>query len=299
MVSFRTRQDKIFDAVNIAIMVIILFLTAYPLYFVLIASISDPARVATGSIVLWPRGINFEGYKFIFSDPRIGNGYMNSILYAVGQTVISLLITLPAGYALARKDMKGRKVIMLFLIFTMYFSGGIIPFYILIRNLGLINNVFSLMLPNALSVFNVIIARTFFAQNLPDEMLESAQMDGCSNTRFFLRIAVPLSSALIAITILFNVVGNWNAFFHAMLFINDLDKYPLQLVLRKILILSSELANPMAQDWMSAEEAARAQYIADLLRYGLIVVAIAPLLILYPFIQKHFVRGVMVGSIKG
>jgi len=299
MVSFRTRQDKIFDAVNIAIMVIILFLTAYPLYFVLIASISDPARVATGSIVLWPRGINFEGYKFIFSDPRIGNGYMNSILYAVGQTVISLLITLPAGYALARKDMKGRKVIMLFLIFTMYFSGGIIPFYILIRNLGLINNVFSLMLPNALSVFNVIIARTFFAQNLPDEMLESAQMDGCSNTRFFLRIAVPLSPALIAITILFNVVGNWNAFFHAMLFINDLDKYPLQLVLRKILILSSNLANPMAQDWMSAEEAARAQYIADLLRYGLIVVAIAPLLIIYPFIQKHFVRGVMVGSIKG
>ena len=188
---------------------------------------------------------------------------------------------------------------MLYMVFTMYFSGGMIPFYILIRRLGLINSVFSLMLPNAVAVFNIIIARTFFIQNIPDEMLESAQMDGCTNTRFFFQIAIPLSRAVIAIMILFNVVQNWNAFFHALLFINDLAKYPLQLVLRKILILGQGMTSLDDLSWMTLEELTRRQFIADLLRYGIIVVAVAPLLILYPFIQKHFVRGIMVGSIKG
>ena len=299
MVDFRTRQDKAFDLVNVALLGVVLLITAYPVYFVIMASISDPSLVSTGNVVLWPRGINFEAYRYIFSDRRIMLGYRNSLLYAAGQMVISLLLTIPAAYALARKDMKGRSAIMLYFVFTMYFSGGMIPFYVLVRRIGLNNSVFALMLPNAVSVFNIIIARTFFIQNIPDEMLESAQMDGCTNTRFFFQIAIPLSRAVIAIIILFNVVQVWNAWFHAMLFINEQAKYPLQLILRKILILGQSMTSSDDLSWMSLEELARRQFLTVLLRYGIIVVAIVPLLIIYPFIQKHFVRGIMVGSIKG
>ena len=299
MVDFRTKQDKVFDTVNVALLSIILLITAYPVYFVIMASFSDPSLVATGNVVLRPRGITFEAYRFVFSDRRIMLGYRNSFLYAAGQTIISLLLTIPAAYALSRKDMKGRSAIMMYMVFTLYFSGGMIPFYVLMRRIGLNNNVLALMLPNAVNVFNIIIARTFFLQNIPDEMLESAQMDGCSNTRFFFQIAVPLSRAVIAIIVLFNVVQVWNAWFHAMLFINTQAKYPLQLILRKVLILGQTMTSADDLSWMSVEELARRQFLTVLLRYAIIVVAVAPLLIIYPFIQKHFVRGIMVGSIKG
>ena len=299
MVDFRTRKDKVFDAVNVTLLGLLLVVTAYPVYFVLIASISKPTFVSLGRVTLWPRGINFEAYKFIFSDRRIMLGYRNSLMYAAGLTMFSLVLTLPAAYALSRKDLKGRTAMMLYMVFTMYFSGGMIPFYVLIRKLGLIDNVLVLMIPGAVSVFNVIIARTFFIQNIPDEVLESAKMDGCTNTRFFVQIVLPLSQAVIAIIVLFNVVGSWNSFFQALLFINDTKKQPLQMVLRRILLLGGNLAGGDDLSWMSPEELARRTYLRDLLQYGIIVVAVAPLLILYPFIQKHFVRGIMVGSIKG
>jgi putative aldouronate transport system permease protein len=272
---------------------------AYPVYFVVIASISDPAAVSVGQVIWKPEGINFEAYRFIFSDSRILRGYANSLFYAAGQTLFALAITIPGAYALSRKELIGNRAIMLYLIFTMYFSGGIIPFYVLMRRIGMIDSAFALMLPNAVVVFNVIVARTFFAQTIPREMLESAQIDGCSDLRFFLSVVLPLSPAILAIIALFSVVGSWNAFFHALLFINDRAMYPLQLILRDILILGGSMVASDIASTMSPEELARRQSMSELLRYALIVVAIAPLLILYPFIQKHFVRGIMVGSIKG
>ncbi|MBT3274745.1 MAG: carbohydrate ABC transporter permease [Spirochaetales bacterium] len=299
MVDFRTRQDRIFDAVNVTLLTLLLFVVAYPVYFVIIASISSPTHVSLGNVVLWPRGVNLEAYKYIFSDRRIMLGYRNSLFYASGLTVFSLVLTLPAAYAVSRKDLKGRNVMMLYMVFTMYFSGGMIPYYVLIRKLGLVDNVLVLMLPGAVSIFNIIIARTFFIQNVPDEVLESAKMDGCTNTRFFIQIVLPLSPAVIAIIVLFNVVGSWNSFFDALLFINDMKKQPLQMVLRRILLLGGNLSGGDDLSWMTPEEIARRTYLRDLLQYGIIVVAVAPLLMLYPFIQKHFVRGIMVGSIKG
>ena len=300
MVDFRSRSDRLFDRVNVAMLVVILVATLYPVYFVVIASVSSPTLVSAGHVYLWPEGFNVEGYSYILRDKRIMIGYRNSLVYAVGQTVVSLVLTIPAAYALSRRDMRWRGLIMFYFVFTLYFTGGIIPFYVVVLKLGLKDSIWSLMLPNAVNVFNLIVARTFFQSNIPDELLESAQLDGCTNTRFFVSIVLPVGQAIIAIVVLFNVVQNWNAFFHALLFINDQAKYPLQLVLRRMLILNQLLSGGgEGLEALSPEEIQRRQLLADLLRYGTIVVAIAPLMILYPFIQRHFVKGIMVGSIKG
>ena len=300
MVDFRSRSDRLFDRVNVAMLVVILVATLYPVYFVVIASVSSPTLVSAGHVYLWPEGFNVEGYTYILRDRRIMIGYRNSLIYAVGQTVVSLVLTIPAAYALSRRDMRWRGLIMFYFVFTLYFTGGIIPFYVVVLKLGLKDSIWSLMLPNAVNVFNLIVARTFFQSNIPDELLESAQLDGCTNTRFFISIVLPVGQAIIAIVVLFNVVQNWNAFFHALLFINDQAKYPLQLVLRRMLILNQLLSGGgEGLEALSPEEIQRRQLLADLLRYGTIVVAIAPLMILYPFIQRHFVKGIMVGSIKG
>ncbi len=299
MVDFRSKADRVTDGINVAILSVILVLTVYPMYFVVIASISEPTLVSAGHVYLWPRRLNVEGYSYIFRTRNILEGYRNSVLYAVGQTVVSLGLTIPAAYALSRRDLRARGLIMFYFVFTLYFTGGIIPFYVVVRRLGLNNSAWSLILPNAVNVFNLIVARTFFQSNVPDELLESAQIDGCSNTRFFANVALPLGQAIVAIVVLFNVVQNWNAFFHALLFINDSGKYPLQLVLRRLLILNELLTGGEGLESYSPAEIQRRQVLFDLLRYGIIVVAIAPLLILYPFIQRHFVKGIMVGSIKG
>ena len=300
MVDFRSRADRLFDRVNVAMLTVILVATLYPVYFVVIASVSSPTLVSAGHVYLWPEGFNVEGYSYILRDKRIMIGYRNSLIYAVGQTIVSLVLTIPAAYALSRRDMRWRGLIMFYFVFTLYFTGGIIPFYVVVLKLGLKDSVWSLMLPNAVNVFNLIVARTFFQSNIPDELLESAQLDGCTNTRFFVSIVLPVGQAIIAIVVLFNVVQNWNAFFHALLFINDQAKYPLQLVLRRMLILNQLLSGGgEGLEALSPEEIQRRQVLADLLRYGTIVVAIAPLMILYPFIQRHFVKGIMVGSIKG
>ena len=300
MVDFRSRADRLFDRVNVAMLAVILAATLYPVYFVMIASVSSPTLVSAGHVYLWPEGFNVEGYTYILRDKRIMIGYRNSLIYAVGQTLVSLVLTIPAAYALSRRDLRWRGLIMFYFVFTLYFTGGIIPFYVVVLKLGLKDSVWSLMLPNAVNVFNLIVARTFFQSNIPDELLESAQLDGCTNTRFFISIVLPVGQAIIAIVVLFNVVQNWNAFFHALLFINDQAKYPLQLVLRRMLILNQLLSGGgEGLEALSPEEIQRRQLLADLLRYGTIVVAIAPLMILYPFIQRHFVKGIMVGSIKG
>lgn len=291
----RSRSDLWFDIVNYGILTVVLLLVLYPLYFVVIASFSNPTLVNSGQITLIPKGINFEGYIRIFQDNMIITGYGNSILYTVLGTLISVAVTVPAAYALSRRELRGRNLVMYLVVFTMFFSGGLIPTFILIKDLGMYNTFWSLLLPVAVVPWNLIIARTFFQTSIPDELRESAQLDGCNEVRFFIRIALPLSSALLAIMVLFYAVGYWNTYFSAMIYLKDEALYPLQLVLRNIL-----LANNISPEMMeNVEQASKQLEVAALIQYGVIIVAAFPLLILYPFLQRFFVRGALIGSIKG
>lgn len=291
----RTRADVFFDIFNFAGLTIFLLLVIYPLYFVTIASFSDPAAVFNGEVWLIPRGITFAGYEQIFINENIWLGYWNSLKYAVVGTAINVGLTLPAGYALSRKDLDFRNLFMVFVVFTMFFKGGLIPLYLLVRALGLTNTIWAMVLPMAIWVWNLIVCRTFFQTTIPDELRESSTMDGASDLQFFTRIVLPLSPALIAIMILFYSVGHWNSYFQALIYLRDEDKYPLQIVLRAILV-----QNQMQEEMMMDEtEALARQRIADQIKYGVIIVASVPLLILYPFLQKYFVKGVMIGAIKG
>ena len=269
----------------------------YPLYFVAIASISDPVLVNRGNVWIIPLRLTLAGYKEIFTDEEILSGYWNSILYTVFGTVLNLALTVSAAYALSRKDLVGRNYLMGILVFTMFFSGGLIPLFLLIKSLGLYDSflVMILVMPDAVSVFNLIIARTFFTSNVADELLDAAFMDGCSDIRFLLSIVVPISGAIIAVLTVFYAVSHWNAFFGALVFLKSQSRFPLQLILRGIL-LSHQLADEM---WVDEGNALQHQMLAESIKYGVIVVASVPVLILYPFVQKHYVRGVMVGSIKG
>ncbi len=289
------KGDRLFDIVNILILTGTLLLVLYPLYFILIASISNPNNVYNGEVILIPKGITFEGYFRIFNDEGILTGYRNSIFYTFTGTLINLLITIPAAYALSRKDLDGRKTFMLFLIFTMYFNGGLIPTYLLVRKLGLINKIWAMVLPNALAVWNLIIARSFFENQLPGELREASVMDGCTDFKYFMKIVLPLSKALIAVMALFYGVNHWNAYFNALIYLREQSRFPLQLILRNILIQNDARAEMMTDISAISEQ----QRIADLIKYGVIIVASIPMLIMYPLLQKYFVKGVMIGSIKG
>jgi len=291
----RTRMDRAFDIFNYTVLTFVLIVVLYPLYTVVISSISDPDLVNSGKVWLFPRGITFEGYERIFSDSSIWLGYRNSLLYMTVGTVVNVSLTLTSGYALSRADLAGRNFFMLLITFTMFFGGGLIPTYLLVKQLGMVNTMWALIVPGAVGAYNIIIARTFFQSSIPNEILEAAQMDGCSNTRFFLRIVLPLSVPIVAVMVLFSAVGHWNAYFQALIYIRNENLYPLQLILRKILIVNE------SQDQMLANltDMTEQQRIADLMKYGVIMVASLPMLVLYPFLQKYFVKGVMIGSIKG
>lgn len=293
---FRGLENHLFDIVIYLITIILSILVLYPLYFVVIAGISDPALVATGQVLLWPKDITFEGYVTIFNSNQIWTGYMNTIIYAVLGTAISVTVTITSGYALSRKDLVGRNAIMLIFAFTMLFSGGLVPTYLIVKSLGLINTVGAMIVPSALSVFYLIVTRTFFQTNIPDELMESAFMDGCTNFNFFLKIVLPLSKAVIAVMVLFYCVIQWNSYFSAMIYLNDSSKYPLQLVLTSILT-RAEMLDSM--DSGGVEFMDQQMQKAEVIKYGLVVVSCLPMLVLYPFLQKHFTKGVMVGSIKG
>jgi len=267
----------------------------YPLYFIVIASVSDPNAINSGQVWFWPKNLTFEGYERILGDSAIWRGYRNSILYTALGTTINVFLTLTAAYALSRKDLVGRNLIMFFFAFTMFFSGGLIPTYLVVRDLKMINTIWALVIPNAVAVWNIIIARTFFESTIPQELLEAAQIDGCSNTKFFWKIVLPLAKPLIAIMILFYGIGHWNSFFDALIYLRDEALYPLQIILRNILI-QNEMSAQMVMD---VESYAAQQRVAELVKYGVIMVASVPPLILYPFLQKYFVKGVFVGSIKG
>lgn len=247
---------------------------------------------------LFPKGINFEGYKMVFKNSQIWNGYKNTIIYTTLGTTINLLVTLPAAYALSRKDFVGRNIIMGILVVTMFISGGLIPSYLLIRNLGMINTIWALIIPNAASVYNVIVTRTFFQTSIPEELTDSARIDGASNLSIFTRIVLPLSLPIIAVMALFYGVGHWNSYFSAMIYLKDQDLYPLQLVLRQILVLQ-ELSGEMTMTQATVELLEHQATVADTVKYAVIIVATLPLIVIYPFMQRFFVKGVMIGSIKG
>ncbi|AIQ31426.1 MULTISPECIES: carbohydrate ABC transporter permease [Paenibacillus] len=291
----KSSGDVWFDIINYILLTIIMLLILYPLYFVLVASFSDPNYIYSGEVWLFPKGFTLDGYERIFSDSSIWIGYGNSILYATVGTLIGVAVTVFAAYPLARKDLAGKSIIMWFLLVTMFFSGGLIPTYLLIKDLHMLNSMWALVIPGAGGVFNVIIVRTFFQSSIPDEMWEAASIDGCSNTRFFWSIVLPLSKSILAVMVLYHVVGFWNGFFDALIYLNDGNKYPLQLVLRNILV-QNQVSSGMMID---VESYAAKMRVTELIKYGVIMVSSLPLLILYPFLQKYFVKGVMIGSIKG
>lgn len=297
-ISPRSAGDKIFDIVVVVFLSLILIIVAYPLYFIIISSVSSPQAVAGGEVMWYPIGFTLEGYKTVFEHDDVMRGFVNALIYTIVGTLINLAVTLPCAYALSRDDLKGRNFFTFFFMLTMFISGGLIPTYLVVQACGFIDTIWAIVIPGAMSIYNMIVARTFFKSNLPLELLEAAKLDGCGNTRFFLKIGLPLSGAIIAILALYYGVGHWNSYFTEMLYLTTPSKFPLQLVLRSILV-----QNSMQQTMdMSAEGVAamqRQRQVAELMKYSLIIISSIPVMILYPFIQKYFVKGVMIGSVKG
>ena len=291
-----SRGDRAFDVTNYLLLAIVLLITIYPLYYVLIASFSDPFKVYAGETFLLPAGFSLSGYRRIFLDSSIVRGYSNSLLYTVVGATISVILTCVSGYALSKKSLPGRRWLMLILLFTMYFNGGLIPTYLVVQKVGMFNTLWALVLPNAVSVYNLIIARTFFESNIPDSLLEAASIDGSSNTGTMLRIVMPLSAPIIAVMAVFYAVGLWNNWFDALIYLTMSAMAPLQLVLRNILIKSQATSNMMTG--MDANYAEK-QKVTEMIKFASIVVASVPMLIIYPFVQKYFTKGVMIGAVKG
>ena len=293
----RTPGDIAFTVVLGVTCALILFLTLYPIYFVVIASFSDPTLVSTGGVSFWPRGISWFGYEQIFADDRIWTGYRNTILYTVVGTALNLAVTLPAAYALSRREFAPRKVLMLLFAFTMFFNGGLIPMYLLLRDLSLLDNWLVFVLPSAVNVYNLIIARAFFENSLPEELFEAATIDGANYFQFFVKMALPLSMAIISVIGLYYLVQHWNDFFTGLVFVRTYEKQPLQIVLRDILISNQAFAG--GAGGAGATGGSYAQQYADQIKYGVIVVSTLPVIVLYPFLQRYFEKGVMIGSVKG
>ncbi|MFR1798193.1 MULTISPECIES: carbohydrate ABC transporter permease [Enterococcus] len=295
-----TRADKIFLIFVYVFLAISLLIVLYPLIYIISASISNPHLVNSGEMWLLPKGVTFEGYRTLLGNSSIWRGYLNTIYYTVLGTSINLLVTLPCAYALSREDFYGRRAFTNFMLVTMFLSGGLIPSYLLIRSLGMLNTVWALVIPGAVSVYNVVVTRTFFQSTIPREMEEAAIVDGCSDFRLFMQIVLPLSTPIIAVMALFYGVGHWNSFFNALIYLSDRSMYPLQMILREILILqdmSSNTVNNVTSEM--ANMLYSKQQLAQVIKYGVMIVSSLPVIIVYPFLQKYFVKGMMVGSIKG
>ncbi|QJD87938.1 carbohydrate ABC transporter permease [Cohnella herbarum] len=290
----KTASDVLFDITNYTLLIGFTLMILYPLYFILIASFSDPNQVSTGRVWLFPQGITFEGYERIFGNKEIWIGYRNSIVYAALSAFIGTALAIMAAYPLSRKDFYGRHVFMLFFAITLFFNGGLIPTYLQVRKMHMVDTIWPVILLTCVDAFVIIIARTFF-QGLPEEIRESANMDGCTNLRYIWSFVLPLSKPIIAVLVLFAIVRQWNGFFDALIYLKDQSKFPLQLILRNILIENQPSGNLVAD----LQEAVEQQRIVGLIKYGLIIVAALPLLILYPFLQRYFVQGVFIGSVKG
>lgn len=290
-----SRVDAIFMVINYAILIFIFLAVLYPLLYVVSASFSDPNAVAAGKVWLLPVNFTTKAYVRIFEFSRIWSGYANSLFYATVGTLVNVTMTVLAAYALSRKDLFGKNVLLFLFVFSMMFSGGLIPLYITVNQLGLYDTRWALIIPQALSVWNMIIAITYFRTSMPQELLEAAQLDGCSDIQYLLRIVLPLSTPIIAVLSLFYAVGHWNQFFYALIFLANKDLFPLQLILRDILVANTVDPNLLEDAKTMAAKAG----LRDLLKFALIVVSSVPVLMIYPFVQKYFVKGLMIGAIKG
>lgn len=286
--------DRIFLIGIYVVLCVILIAVCYPLIYVLSSSISSPAAVTSGRVWLWPVDISFKGFKALLNTPQVMTGYGNSIFYTAFGTIISVALTIMIAYPLSRKSFFGRNVLMIMITFTLIFSGGLIPTYMVVKELGLIDSRLALLIPNAIWVWQVIIARSFFQSSIPDELFEASEIDGCSDIRFLRSIVIPLSMPIIAVLVLMYAVGQWNSYFDALIYLKSADLFPLQLILRSIII-----QNNSAGGMMDAMKMVERQQLAELLKYSLIVIATLPVLIIYPFVQRYFVQGMMVGSVKG
>lgn len=291
--------DKIFDVVVFSLVTIMVLLVIYPLILVVSSAFSDGNSIVMGKVVFLPVNFNLDGLIEILEYKSVFVGYANSLFYMIVGTFINLVMAILMAYPLSRLDLIGRKFFTLLLIFTMLFNAGLIPNYLLLKGLGLINSRLALLLPVAINAYNIIVMITYFRGNVAKELLEASKIDGCNDFRFVLTILVPISKPIIAVLALFYAMGHWNAYFEAMIYINSPDKYPLQLVLREILLQNKISADLMATMIMTAEEMQMRMGLSEQLKYALIIVSSVPLMLLYPFIQKYFVKGVMIGSVKG
>lgn len=287
-------RDRVFLVVVTIMLTVVLALVLLPVIYIVASSFSSASAVSAGRVSFWPVEFSLHAYRVALTDPQVLQGYYNSLIYAVAGTLISLTLTVAIAYPLSRKTFFGRNVIMTLLIFTMLFSGGLIPTYMVVQDLGMLNTRWALLIPNAIGVFQVIIARTFFANSIPDELYEAAMLDGASELRILRSVVLPLSKPLLAVLALMYAIYQWNTYFDALVYLKDPDLYPLQIVLRNMLILNQ--ARPGAADLSQQLEQIQ---LANVLKYALIVVSSLPVLIIYPFIARHFTKGVMVGAVKG
>jgi putative aldouronate transport system permease protein len=291
------RSDRVLNVVLIVLLCLFTLTIVYPFVYIVSASMSDPRAVSSGEMWLWPVGFSLDAYRAVLEYPDISRGFLNSLFYAGASMLLGTAITISGGYALSRADLWGRNAITFVFILTMMFSGGMIPSYLVVRDLGMLNTVWAMILPTAVSVWQLIVTRTFFQTSIPHELLESAKLDGASDLRFFAQIALPLSKPIIAVNLLLYGVAAWNSYFNALIYLTDDSLYPLQLVMRNILLGNS--FDPSRVPGISAEQVLEMQQLASQLKYALIIIASVPPLIAYPFVQKHFVKGMMIGSLKG
>jgi len=292
-INHATPGERIFS-IFIGIYVVLCFVVvAYPLYFILIASLSDPTAVSAGTVWFYPKGFSLEGYRAILAYDKIWIGYRNTVFYTVFGTLISLVVTLPAAYSLSRRDFLPRRALIFLFTFTMFFSGGLIPTYMLISRLKLNNTIWVMLIPFCLNVYNMIIARSFFETSIPLELQEAATIDGCGDGRFFFSVVLPLAKPIIAVVALYYAVATWNNYFRPMIYIKNNSIQVLQVFLRDILIQNEML------ETMSSESLDTVQSLADAIKYGIIIISALPMIIIYPFVQRFFVKGVLIGAVKG
>ncbi|EJW19283.1 carbohydrate ABC transporter permease [Paenibacillus alvei] len=291
----RSFGDRLFNLINYTLLTLLTLIVLYPLVFVLSASISNPEHVLRGDMWLIPKGFNLDAYAKIFQNKDILLGYSNTVLYTVIGTALNVVMTICAAYPLSRRDLAGRGLVTGLIVFTMFFGGGLIPTYLLIKNLNMLDTLWVMIIPNAVSVWNIIIMRTFFQQSIPGELQESAMIDGCTHIQTLLRIVLPLSMPIIAVMVLFYAVGHWNSYFNALIYLTTKEKFPLQLILREILIQSD--SGEFVK--LTSESAVRMKMSVEGLKYAVLVVANLPMLMLYPFLQRYFVKGIMIGALKG
>lgn len=294
--SYRNSEKIVDICINVCL-VVVAFVAIYPLWYVLIASVSEPGAIGSGKVTIWPLGINLEGYEKLFATKKIWVGYRNSLIYTVAGTVLNLLVQLPCAYALSRKRLPFRHSINVMLIVTMYFSGGMVPSYVLMSKMGLIDNPLVMIIPCCLSVYNVILSKNYFEENIPESLYEAARIDGASYTYFFLRIVLPLSPSIIAIVALFSMQGHWNDYLNAKMYLYSANLQTLQQVIAQITAnLDTTLVDTTA---ITAAELAKSVLEKQLMKYAVVVVASIPMILLYPIVQKFFIKGIMVGAVKG